>query len=206
MFVKGPAITPGGFNRSEKPTCPPNRVNSPNHCCNALPVQVGGGIRREQDVADLLAAGANRVVIGSTAIKERATVKQWFAQYGADKFVLALDININASGQKIVAISGWQEASDVLLEEVIEDYQSVGLRHVLCTDISRDGTLAGSNVDLYREICAQYPDIQFQSSGGIGSLADIEALKNTGVAGVIVGRALLEGKFNVVEAIKCWSL
>lgn len=169
------------------------------------PVQVGGGIRREQDIADLLAAGANRVVIGSTAIKERATVKQWFAQYGTEKFVLALDININASGQKIVAISGWQEASGVLLEEVIEDYQSVGLRHVLCTDISRDGTLAGSNIDLYREICVQYPDIQFQSSGGIGSLADIEALKNTGVAGVIVGRALLEGKFNVAEAIGCWQ-
>ena len=90
------------------------------------PVQVGGGIRREQDVADLLAAGANRVVIGSTAIKERTIVKQWFAQYGAEKFVLALDININARGQKIVAISGWQEASGVLLEEVIEDYQSVG--------------------------------------------------------------------------------
>ena len=69
------------------------------------PVQVGGGIRSEQDVADLLAAGANRVVIGSTAIKERTTVKQWFAQYGAEKFVLALDININASGQKIVARS-----------------------------------------------------------------------------------------------------
>ena len=68
------------------------------------------------------------------------------------------------------------------------------------------GTLAGSNIDLYREICAQYPDIQFQSSGGIGSLADIEALKNTGVAGVIVGRALLEGKFNVAEAIEFWSL
>ena len=168
-------------------------------------IQVGGGIRTEQDVIDLLAVGANRVVIGSTAIKERATVKQWFAQYGAEKFVLALDININASGQKIVAISGWQEASGVLLEEVIEDYQSIDLCHVLCTDISRDGTLAGSNVDLYREICAQYPDIQFQSSGGIGSLADIEALKNTGVAGVIVGRALLEGKFNVAEAIKCWQ-
>ena len=109
-------------------------------------MQVGGGIRREQDVADLLMAGANRVVIGSTAIKERATVKQWFAQYGAEKFVLALDININANSQKIVAISGWQGASRVLLEEVIEDYQSVGLRHVLCTDISRDGTLAGSNI------------------------------------------------------------
>ncbi|STO63242.1 N-(5'-phospho-L-ribosyl-formimino)-5-amino-1-(5 '-phosphoribosyl)-4-imidazolecarboxamide isomerase [Haemophilus parahaemolyticus] len=168
-------------------------------------VQVGGGIRTEQDVADLLAVGANRVVIGSTAVKDREMVKGWFAKYGAEKFVLALDVNINASGQKIVAISGWQEASGVLLEELIEDFQTVGLQHVLCTDISRDGTLVGSNVDLYREICAKYPQIQFQSSGGIGSLADIEVLKGTGVAGVIVGRALLEGKFTVSEAIKCWQ-
>nr|WP_314741227.1 1-(5-phosphoribosyl)-5-[(5-phosphoribosylamino)methylideneamino]imidazole-4-carboxamide isomerase [uncultured Haemophilus sp.] len=168
-------------------------------------VQVGGGIRSEQDVADLLAVGANRVVIGSTAVKDREMVKGWFAKYGAKKFVLALDVNINTSGQKIVAISGWQEASGVLLEELIEDFQTVGLQHVLCTDISRDGTLAGSNVDLYREICAKYPTICFQSSGGIGSLADIEALKGTGVAGVIVGRALLEGKFTVSEAIKCWQ-
>lgn len=169
------------------------------------PVQVGGGIRTEQDVVDLLAVGANRVVIGSTAVKERELVKNWFTKFGAEKFVLALDVNINASGQKIMAISGWQEASGVLLEELIEDFQTVGLQHVLCTDISRDGTLSGSNVDLYCEICTKYPQIQFQSSGGSGSLADIEALKGSGVAGVIVGRALLEGKFTVSEAIKCWQ-
>ncbi|OOF50960.1 1-(5-phosphoribosyl)-5-[(5-phosphoribosylamino)methylideneamino]imidazole-4-carboxamide isomerase [Rodentibacter genomosp. 1] len=169
------------------------------------PIQVGGGIRSEQDVADLLAVGANRVVIGSTAVKDRAMVKGWFERYGADKFVLALDINIDASGQKIIAISGWQETSGVSLEELIEEYQAVGLQHVLCTDISRDGTLTGSNVSLYREICAAFPEIQFQSSGGIGSLSDIEALKGTGVAGVIVGRALLEGKVNLEEAIQCWQ-
>ncbi|OOF58137.1 1-(5-phosphoribosyl)-5-[(5-phosphoribosylamino)methylideneamino]imidazole-4-carboxamide isomerase [Rodentibacter genomosp. 2] len=169
------------------------------------PIQVGGGIRSEQDVVDLLAVGANRVVIGSTAVKDRAMVKGWFERYGADKFVLALDINIDASGQKIIAISGWQEASGVSLEELIDEYQAVGLQHVLCTDISRDGTLTGSNVSLYREICAAFPEIQFQSSGGIGSLADIGALKGTGVAGVIVGRALLEGKVNLEEAIQCWQ-
>ena len=168
-------------------------------------IQVGGGIRSEQDVADLLAVGANRVVIGSTAVKEREMVKGWFNKYGAEKFVLALDVNIDSSGRKIIAISGWQEASGVSLEELIDDFQSVGLQHVLCTDISRDGTLAGSNVDLYKEICAKYPDVNFQSSGGIGSLADIQALKGTGVAGVIVGRALLDGKFNVAEAIECWQ-
>ncbi|OOR98755.1 1-(5-phosphoribosyl)-5-[(5-phosphoribosylamino)methylideneamino]imidazole-4-carboxamide isomerase [Haemophilus paracuniculus] len=169
------------------------------------PIQVGGGIRTEQDVADLLAVGANRVVIGSTAVKNPAMVKGWFDKYGADKFVLALDVNIDDKGQKIIAISGWQQASGVSLEALIDDFQAVGLQHVLCTDISRDGTLSGSNIALYQEICAKYPQISFQSSGGIGSLDDISALKGTGVAGVIVGRALLEGKFSVAEAIECWQ-
>ncbi|AHG85765.1 1-(5-phosphoribosyl)-5-[(5- phosphoribosylamino)methylideneamino] imidazole-4-carboxamide isomerase [Bibersteinia trehalosi USDA-ARS-USMARC-190] len=191
----------GAKNPAQRQTALIGKIIHETHC----KIQVGGGIRTEQDVADLLAVGANRVVIGSTAVKERETVKGWFKKYGAEKFVLALDVNIDAIGQKIIAISGWQEASGVSLEELIEDYQTVGLQHVLCTDISRDGTLAGSNVDLYREICAKYPEIQFQSSGGIGSLADIAALKGTGVAGVIVGRALLEGKFNVAEAIECWQ-
>ncbi|MGC7560807.1 1-(5-phosphoribosyl)-5-[(5-phosphoribosylamino)methylideneamino]imidazole-4-carboxamide isomerase [Pasteurella sp. PK-2025] len=169
------------------------------------PIQVGGGIRCEQDVADLLAVGANRVVIGSTAVKQPEMVKGWFNKYGAEKFVLALDVNINAQGEKHIAISGWQENSGVSLEALIADFSEVGLQHVLCTDISKDGTLQGSNVALYQDICAQFPTIQFQSSGGIGSLADIQALKGTGVAGVIVGRALLEGKFNVAEAIECWQ-
>ena len=102
-------------------------------------------------------------------------------------------------------MAGWQENSGVSLESLLEIYLPAGLKHVLCTDISRDGTLAGSNVELYREVAAQYPQIAWQSSGGIGSLADIEALRDTGVAGVIVGRALLEGKFNVEEAIACWQ-
>ncbi|KGQ56377.1 1-(5-phosphoribosyl)-5-[(5-phosphoribosylamino)methylideneamino] imidazole-4-carboxamide isomerase [Gallibacterium anatis] len=168
------------------------------------PVQVGGGIRSEKDVADLLNVGANRVVVGSTAIKQPQMVKAWFEKYGAEKFVLALDINI-VEGRKLIAIHGWQETSPLTLEQVIEDFSQVGLQHVLCTDISRDGTLQGSNVALYQEICTAFPQIEFQSSGGIGSLADIAALKNTGVAGVIVGRALLEGKFDVAEAIQCWS-
>lgn len=168
------------------------------------PVQVGGGIRSEKDVADLLNVGANRVVVGSTAIKQPQMVKAWFEKYGAEKFVLALDINI-VEGRKLIAIHGWQETSDLTLEQVIEDFSTVGLQHVLCTDISKDGTLSGSNVALYREVCQKYPTIQFQSSGGIGSLADINALKGSGIAGVIVGRALLEGKFTVAEAIECWQ-
>ncbi|AXW88188.1 1-(5-phosphoribosyl)-5-((5-phosphoribosylamino)methylideneamino)imidazole-4-carboxamide isomerase [Lonsdalea britannica] len=171
----------------------------------SVPVQVGGGIRTQQDVEALLEAGARRVVIGSTAVKEPELVQSWFTRYGAEALVLALDVRIDADGVKNVAISGWQENSGITLEQTVERYLPFGLRHVLCTDISRDGTLQGSNVDLYREICRQYPQVAFQASGGIGSLADIDSLRGSGVQGVIVGRALLEGKFNVAEAIACWQ-
>ncbi len=168
-------------------------------------IQIGGGIRTEQDVVELLEAGAKRVVIGSTAVKHPKMVKSWMEKYGAEKIVLALDININAQGERLVAVSGWQEDSGETIEALLDDFLRVGLSHVLCTDISRDGTLKGSNVDLYRDLCEDYPSIQFQSSGGIGSLEDIAALKDTQVAGVIVGRALLDGKFSAKEAFTCWQ-
>ena len=119
--------------------------------------------------------------------------------------MLALDVRIDEQGNKQVAVSGWQENSGLTLEALVDIYLPVGLKHVLCTDISRDGTLAGSNVSLYEEVCARYPQVAFQSSGGIGDLNDIAALRDTGVRGVIVGRALLEEKFTVSEAIQCWQ-
>ncbi|OCG19339.1 1-(5-phosphoribosyl)-5-[(5-phosphoribosylamino)methylideneamino]imidazole-4-carboxamide isomerase [Gilliamella apicola] len=170
-----------------------------------VPIQVGGGIRTEKDIQSLLSAGAARVVIGSTAIKQPELVKMWFTKYGAERLVLALDVRIDKQGNKYVAIHGWQEDSKQTLEQVIEDYLPYGLQHVLCTDISKDGTLSGSNIKLYQEISQKYPQIAFQASGGIGQLNDVKALQNSGVAGVIVGRALLEGKFTVQEAISCWQ-
>lgn len=169
------------------------------------PVQIGGGIRSEQDVKDLLDIGAQRVVIGSKAVKDPETVAGWLKHYGPDRIVLALDINITPEGEKKVAIAGWQEDSGVTIEALLEHYLPAGLCHVLCTDISKDGTLTGSNVALYRELSARYPTILWQASGGIGNIDDVAALKNTGVAGVILGRSLLEGKFTVEEAIACWQ-
>ncbi|AIR62955.1 1-(5-phosphoribosyl)-5-[(5-phosphoribosylamino)methylideneamino]imidazole-4-carboxamide isomerase [Klebsiella sp. Ap-873] len=171
----------------------------------SVPVQVGGGVRTEQDVEALLEAGAARVVVGSTAVKSPVLVQSWFKRFGADALVLALDVRIDAEGNKQVAVSGWQETSGTTLEQLVEQFLPFGLKHVLCTDISRDGTLAGSNVELYQEVCARFPQVAFQASGGIGGLDDIAALRGSGVKGVIVGRALLEGKFNVKEAISCWQ-
>ncbi|GHK50279.1 hypothetical protein KPZU09_00150 [Klebsiella pneumoniae] len=105
-----------------------------------VPVQVGGGVRTEADVAALLEAGVARVVVGSTAVKSPEEVKGWFKRFGPERLVLALDVRIDADGNKQVAVSGWQENSGVTLEELVESYLPVGLQHVLCTDISRDGT------------------------------------------------------------------
>jgi len=166
-------------------------------------LQVGGGIRQEQDLIDLFDAGASRVVIGSLAVKQPELIEQWLAKYGSEKIVLALDLNIDDAGNKHVAVHGWQENSGVTIEELLNRFIPLGLKHVLCTDISKDGTLTGSNVTLYTDLVQDWPQIQWQSSGGIGSLDDIAALNPCNVSGVIVGRALLEGKFDVVEAIAC---
>jgi phosphoribosylformimino-5-aminoimidazole carboxamide ribotide isomerase len=167
--------------------------------------QSGGGIRSEQDVQDLLNAGIERVVIGSKAVSDRETVAQWFDRYGPEHIVLALDVNIDKNGNKFVATHGWQQDSGVSIEELISYYSAVGLKHVLCTDISRDGTLQGANESLYAQLVSEYPDIQWQASGGIGSLQDIQNLIPTNVQGVILGRALLEGKFTLEEALACWQ-
>ena len=171
---------------------------------DSMIIQVGGGVRCKEDVQQLLDLGANRVVIGSLAIKEPNLVRAWLTELGGEKIVLALDVKIDAMGNKTLPTHGWIKDSGVNLESLLDDYIAAGLIHVLCTDISKDGTLAGSNVDMYQELCQQYPQIKWQASGGIGSLADIKALIPTGVDGVILGRSLLEGKFTLEEAIACW--
>ena len=170
-----------------------------------LHIQVGGGVRSEQDVIDLLDAGAGRVVIGSLAIRQPELVQGWVQKYGGEHIVLALDVAINANGEKTLPSHGWIEQSNITLEQVLDGYLSAGAKHVLCTDISKDGTLSGSNVQLYKELAAKYPQIAWQASGGIGKLDDIRALIGSGVAGVILGRSLLEGKFTLAEALACWQ-
>lgn len=170
----------------------------------SISVQTGGGIRSADDVRSLLDAGAARVVVGSAAVKRTDEVAGWMKIFGADKLVLALDVRINKAGNAEVAVSGWQENSGVLMDDLIRAFEPSGLRYVLTTDISKDGTLAGPNTALYAKLAQTFPNIDFQASGGIGSLDDIRAVSHTGAAGVIVGRALLEGKFTLEEAIECW--
>ena len=167
-------------------------------------IQVGGGVRTEEQVAELLSLGVKRVVIGSLAVKEPELVKGWFNKFGSEAICLALDVNINQSGEKIVAVSGWQSGGGKSLESIVEDFSQVGLKDALVTDISRDGTLTGANTALYRELSSRYPDIAWQASGGIATLEDVAAVRDSGAAGIIIGKALLINQFNVAEAIQCW--
>lgn len=170
-----------------------------------LPVQTGGGIRSKSDVQQLLAAGVQRAVIGSKAVKDPTEVLAWLHEFGPEAIVLALDIHIDADGQRWLATEGWQEQSNVTLDAVLQTYIAAGLRHVLCTDISRDGTLTGANVALYSELKKQYPSIAWQASGGVAGLNDLTELKAQNCDSVILGKALLTGKFTLEEALACWQ-
>ncbi|GGD67703.1 1-(5-phosphoribosyl)-5-[(5-phosphoribosylamino)methylideneamino]imidazole-4-carboxamide isomerase [Lacimicrobium alkaliphilum] len=167
--------------------------------------QAGGGIRSEEDLAQLLEAGVSRVVIGSLAVKQPELVKSWLKQYGAEKIVLALDVNIDEHGRKCIATHGWQQNSGVELGPLLDQMIAAGAKHVLCTDIACDGTLQGPNTSLYQQMKREFPEIVCQASGGIGNLEHIHALKPSGVDSVILGRSLLEGKFELAEAIQLWE-
>ncbi len=168
-------------------------------------IQSGGGIRSEKDISDLLKRGVSRVVIGSLAIKEPALVQEWVKQFGPDQIVLALDVALDDQGQKWLPTHAWQEGGQVRLEEVLDQFLAVNIKHILCTDISRDGTLKGSNNQLYTELQQKYPQLTWQASGGIGGLQDIKDVAQTDVSGIIVGKALLDGLFTLEEAMSCWQ-
>lgn len=171
----------------------------------SLSCQAGGGIRSTADIEEILACGIERVVIGSKAVTDPEQVEAWFNQFGAERIVLALDVNIDDDGVARVATHGWQSSSEVTLDDILERFSAVGCRHVLCTDISRDGTMQGSNVALYQNYKARFPAIQWQASGGVNSIEDIQRLKAAQCDHVILGKSLLTGAFSLEEAIECWQ-
>lgn len=166
--------------------------------------QVGGGIRSKKDLKYLFENGFSKVVLGTIAVTESEKLKKWLKYFDGEKIILAIDIKINKNNQNQVAIHGWKNITNVTLEELINFFLPYGLRHVLCTDIARDGTFLGPNFKLYRYLVRVFPTISFQASGGISNINDIKKLKKTGIQNIIIGKALLEKRFTLPEAIKCW--
>jgi len=167
-------------------------------------IQVGGGIRTMKRIESLLNSGVSRVIIGSLVIKNPDVVKEAFKKFGPEKICLALDVNI-VNDVPQIAISGWKQNSGRDIYSVIHEFIPFGLMNVLCTDVSKDGTLSGSNTALYSELSNKYDSINFQASGGIGSLEDISEVSKSGVDSVICGRALLDKNFTYREAAQCWQ-
>lgn len=167
-----------------------------------LNVQAGGGVRNTDDLRRLYAAGVARAVVGSLAVQNPHATAIWISQFGPDRLVLALDVRWQA-GAWWLPVHGWTEESCVQLDMLAKHYARAGARHVLCTDISRDGTLGGFNLDLYRDLCDYGPDFEIQASGGACSLDDIRKVRVARVRGVILGRALLEGRLTLQAALKC---
>ena len=169
---------------------------------SGLRVQAGGGVRTTADVHRLLDAGVERVVLGSMAIREPLRVAGWIERHGAERFTIALDTRWSDE-RWLLPTAGWTQAGVRTLDELAPWYAAHGARHVLCTDIDRDGMLAGFNLELYRHMASIAPALAVQASGGVRSIADIRAARAAGARGVILGRALLEGRFTVQEALAC---
>ena len=167
-----------------------------------LAVQAGGGVRGEDDLQRLLDAGVARVVVGSVAVREPEKVEQWLARYGEDRLCIALDTR-NEAGVWRLPSAGWTQDSAATLDELAPRYVAAGARHLLCTDISRDGMLSGPNLDLYAHVMRLTPGASVIASGGVRDVADVRELRERGLGGVVLGRSLLEGKLALAEAFAC---
>jgi phosphoribosylformimino-5-aminoimidazole carboxamide ribotide isomerase len=164
-----------------------------------LKLQVGGGLRNTAALAQMLDGGVARAVIGSAAVAQVEQVQAWLAHFGVERLALAFDVSIDDSGTPRVMTHGWQRQSEHSLWSALDNYAAAPPKHVLCTDVGRDGALTGPNVELYREAVRRYPQVEWQASGGIRNAHDLQALSEAGAAAAISGKALLENLIPIEE-------
>ena len=160
----------------------------------SLEIDFGGGIKKEEDVRIVLNSGALWATVGSVAVKDKASFLQWLELFGAGKFLLGADVK----GEKI-AVGGWLETSDINIFDFITDYLRHGIQQIFCTDISKDGRLEGPSLDLYRSLIEKNKELYLIASGGVSSMQDLEALRDIGCAGAIVGKAIYEGRISIKD-------
>jgi len=159
-----------------------------------LTVDFGGGIKTDDDICQAFEAGAAMVTVGSVAVTDPLLFEQWLKKYSADRMILGADVRHGR-----ISINGWKESSDVALADFLEKYVAMGVTNVLCTEISKDGTLAGPAIDLYKTVMNSYPKLHLIASGGVSAISDIEALNEAGIPGVVFGKAIYEGRINLNE-------
>ena len=165
----------------------------------AVKLQVGGGVRSAEAIDDLLRHGVARVVVGSAAVERPGEVAEWLARFGSDRICLAFDVRLDESGTPRVRTRGWTESTQLSLWDALALFPPGSVRHVLCTDIERDGALTGPNLNLYSQAVGRFPQLAWQASGGVRDAADLTALAHIGVAAAVSGKALLEERIRSEE-------
>ncbi len=163
-----------------------------------LRIDFGGGLKSDEDLKIAFESGANQITGGSIAVKNPEVFEGWISQYGSEKIILGADCHPDGSGEKI-AISGWQEESELEVIPFIGDYHSKGIEYVICTDISKDGMLQGPSFDLYKRILSEVLDLKLIASGGISQFDEFPRLAELGCEGVIIGKAIYENRISLKE-------
>jgi len=158
-----------------------------------LNVDFGGGLKSQSDLKIAFESGASQVTIGSLAVSNPQLVRQWLADYSADKIMLGADCY-----NRKIATNGWTESSDLEVLSFIQEYNNDGIKYVVCTDISRDGMLTGPSLDLYKDILTQ-TSVNLIASGGVSKIEDLKRLKAIGCEGAIIGKAIYEGRITLKE-------
>ena len=161
-----------------------------------LTVDFGGGIKTDEDIEKAFASGAAMVTIGSIAVTQPELFMGWLSTYGAERIILGADVRHGK-----ISINGWKEDSSEDLLPFLRKYVDAGVKNVLCTEISKDGTLAGPAIELYQRIMEAYPDLHLIASGGVSSKEDIEALDAAGIPAVVFGKAIYEGRIDLREIL-----
>ena len=161
-----------------------------------LTVDFGGGIKTDEDIRKAFDAGAKMVTVGSIAVQQPELCFEWLDKYGAERIILGADVRHGK-----ISINGWKEDSDEDLLPFLRKYIDAGIKNVLCTEISKDGTLAGPAIDLYKSVMRVYPELHLIASGGVSSLDDIKALDAAGIPAVVFGKAIYEGRINLQKLI-----
>tara|TARA_Y100001980_G_scaffold46355_1_gene30603 strand:- start:13975 stop:14688 length:714 start_codon:yes stop_codon:yes gene_type:complete len=160
----------------------------------SLQVDFGGGVKTEEDLNKVFDAGAQQATAGSIAAKDPDKVKQWIQDHGSDRIILGADVL-----DEKVMVSGWQQSSGLDLFDFLQDFLEAGARWVICTDISKDGVMAGPSFELYTKITDRFSDINLIASGGVTTMSDLEQLKANKLYGAIIGKAYYEGKLSLQQ-------
>lgn len=163
----------------------------------ALVVDFGGGIKTPGDLQIVFNSGAAFATVGSIAVKDVPAFSDWMTKYGAEKFMLGADVR-----DEKITVSGWTETTDIWVYDFLRQYMDQGIKQVFCTDVSKDGALEGPAVALYRQIVKEFPDLHFIASGGVSSVDDLYALQEVHCKGVIIGKAIYEGRISLAELTK----